>query len=106
MAWRENISHLIVESGSKNLVDMINDNCKFNETILTLVWCIRKLLSLRLTVQINHTWRERNRSADWFANFNISRDSKEIYDLETPPMSFRVFYLITSPDHVCLGMSF
>jgi hypothetical protein len=38
---------------------MINDNCKFNVTISTLVWRIRKLLSLRLIVRINHTWRKK-----------------------------------------------
>jgi hypothetical protein len=43
---------------------MINDNCKFNGTISTLVWRIRKLLSLKLIVQINHTWQEGIQSAD------------------------------------------
>lgn len=44
MAWREHFSHLIVESGSKNLVYMTSDNFKFNGNISTLVHCIRQLL--------------------------------------------------------------
>jgi ribonuclease HI len=50
VAWRENITHLIVESDSNFFVDMINDNCKFNGIIATLVRRIRKLLSLSWTV--------------------------------------------------------
>jgi len=46
MAWRENITHLIVESDSKVVVDLINDNCKFSETIPTLTRHIRKLLNM------------------------------------------------------------
>jgi ribonuclease HI len=85
MAWRENITHFIVESDSKIIVDMINDCCKFNGIIPTLVRRIRKLLRLSWTVQINHTWREGNRSADWLANFSISRDSMDFCFLGVSP---------------------
>jgi poly(A) polymerase Pap1 len=45
MTWREHITHLIVESDLKVLVDLINDNCKFSGTISTLARSIRKLLN-------------------------------------------------------------
>ena len=89
MAWRENITHLTVESDSKILVDMITDNCKFSGIIPTLVRRIRKFLNLSWTVQVNHTLREGNRNVDWLANYNILMDSMNFNLLETPPNELR-----------------
>jgi len=84
-AWRENTTHLIVESDSKILVDMITENCNFGGTTPTLVKRIQQLLSLSWTVKIIHTWREGNISADWLANFSISMDSLDFHILDNPP---------------------
>jgi len=85
MAWREHIDHLIVESDSKILINMISDKFKFNGNIPILVQRIRKLLRMEWHVKINHTWREGNRSADWLANFSISVNHLNLIILETPP---------------------
>ena len=37
MAWSEGSSHVIVESDSKVLTDMVTNNCKINGTIPSLV---------------------------------------------------------------------
>jgi hypothetical protein len=68
LAWKEHISHLIVESDSKILIDVIMDNYKFSGTIPTLVWHIRNMLALDCHIKICHTWRKDNRCADWLAN--------------------------------------
>jgi len=85
MAWREHYSHLIVESDSKILIDMIFDNFKFNGNIPVLVHRIRKLLKMSWNVQLNHTWREGNRGADWLANLSIFTDHFNFLVLESPP---------------------
>jgi len=85
MAWREHYSHLIVESDSKISIDMISDNFKFNGNIPVLVHRIQKLLKMSWSVQLNHTWREGNMSADWLANLSISRDHFNFIVLESPP---------------------
>jgi len=89
LAWRENTTHLIVESDSKVLVDMITENCNFGGTTPTLVKRIQQLLSLSWTVKITHTWREGNKSTDWLANFSISMDSLDFHILENPPSEFQ-----------------
>lgn len=60
MAWREHLDHLIVESDSKILIDMIFDNFKFNRNIPILVHRIWKLLKINWNLQINHIWCEEN----------------------------------------------
>jgi hypothetical protein len=56
-------------------------------------WCVQEFLKLNWQVQINHTWREGNRSADWLANFNFSLDSFNIHVMETPPNEIsRLFF--------------
>ena len=37
LAWRENTTHLVMESDSKVLVDMIIENCNFGGPTPTLV---------------------------------------------------------------------
>jgi hypothetical protein len=68
LAWKEHISHLIVESDSKILIDVIMDNYKFSRTIPTLVRHIRNMFALDCHIKICHTWRKDNRCADWLAN--------------------------------------
>jgi len=36
-------------------------------------------------VQINHTWRECNRAADWLANFSLTLNAFDFHVMETPP---------------------
>jgi len=84
MAWRKHYSHLIVESDSKILIDMISDNFKFNRNIPILVHWIRKLLKMSWNVQLNHTWREGKMSANWLTNLSISTDHFNFLVLESP----------------------
>jgi ribonuclease HI len=85
MAWREGISHLIVESDSKVLIDMVTNNCKINGTIPSLVQRIQEILRREWHTQVIHTWREGNRCADWLANFSLSLNSWNLVALESPP---------------------
>jgi hypothetical protein len=64
---------------------MIMGKVKFNGSPPTLVRRIEELLKLNWRVQFNHTCRERNRSADWMANFSISLNSFNIHVIQTPP---------------------
>jgi ribonuclease HI len=89
LARRQGITHLQVESDSKVLVDMVTGNCKVNGRIPTLIRRIRDLKTLDWQVQINHTWREGNRSADWLANFSLTLDSFDLHIVETPPRELR-----------------
>jgi ribonuclease HI len=68
-------SHLIVESDSKLLVDMITNNCKINRATPVLIRRIRDLINLPWHVQINHTLREGNKSTDWLASYSLTKDS-------------------------------
>jgi ribonuclease HI len=68
-------SHLIVESDSKLLVDMITNNCKINRATPVLIRPIRDLINLPWHVQINHTLREGNKSTDWLASYSLTKDS-------------------------------
>jgi ribonuclease HI len=74
IARRQGFSQLIVESDSKLLVDMVTRNCKINGAIPVLIRRIRDLIKLPDEVQINHTLREGNRSADWLA-YSLTQDS-------------------------------
>ncbi|GAU45178.1 hypothetical protein TSUD_178710 [Trifolium subterraneum] len=89
MAWRNHILYLIVESDSKLLIDMITGNCTIGGVIPTLVRRIRNLLALDWQVQVRHTWREGNRSADWLANYSLSMDSFSCSIVESPPSELR-----------------
>jgi hypothetical protein len=73
-----------MENDSKTLVDMITGKVKINGNPHTLVCRIQELLKLNWQVLSNRTWRERNRSADWLANFSFSLDSFNTYVMETP----------------------
>ncbi|GAU23111.1 hypothetical protein TSUD_305580 [Trifolium subterraneum] len=94
LARRKGVTHLQVESDSKVLVDMVTGNCKVNGRIPTLVRRIRDLKNLDWQVQINHTWREGNRPADWLANFSLTLNSFDLHTYETPPRELQslIFY--------------
>jgi ribonuclease HI len=85
MAWSEGLSHVIIESDSKVLIDMVTNNCKINGTIPSLVRRIQEILQRDWHTQVIHTWREGNRCADWLANFSLSLDSWNLVVLESPP---------------------
>jgi len=89
MARRQGITHLQVESDSKILVDMVTGKCNINGNVPTLIRRIRDLKNMSWQVQINHIWREGNRSADWLANFSLSLDSFDLHVIETPPRELR-----------------
>ncbi|GAU44619.1 hypothetical protein TSUD_378970 [Trifolium subterraneum] len=94
LTTRKRITHLQVESDSKVLVDIVTGNCNVNENIPTLVRRIRDLTSMNWHVQINHTWREENKSADWLANYSLTLNSFDLHVLETPPRELQslLFY--------------
>ncbi|CAJ2627891.1 unnamed protein product [Trifolium pratense] len=92
MAWRDHISHLIVESDSKLLIDMITGNCNIGGVTPILIRRIPNLLALDWQVQIRHTWREGNISADWLANYSISMSSFNCSIIESPPSELRSLF--------------
>jgi len=85
MARRQGITRLQVESDSNILVDMVTGKCNINGNVPTLIRRIRDLKNMSWQVQINHIWREGNRSVDWLANFSLSLDSFDLHVIETPP---------------------
>ena len=85
LAQRRRITHLQVESDSKVLVDMITGNCNINGSVPTLIRRIREFKNMNWHVQINHTWREGNRAADWLANFSLTLNAFDFHVIETPP---------------------
>jgi len=84
MAWSEGLSHVIVESDSKVLIDMVANNCKISGTIPSMIRRIQEILQRYWHTQVIHTWREGNRCADWLANFSLSLDSWNLVVLESP----------------------
>ena len=89
MAWRNRIPQLIVESDSKLLIDMITYKCNLGGIVPILVRCDCNLLSLDWQVQVLHTLREGNQSADWLANYSLSLDSYCYSMVESPPTNIR-----------------
>jgi ribonuclease HI len=75
LSWSDGISHLCVESDSKLLIDMVTNNCKTNGTALSLIRHIRNLLDRSWCVEVHHTGREGNTSADWLAILSLTIDS-------------------------------
>ncbi|CAJ2634326.1 unnamed protein product [Trifolium pratense] len=85
IARRQGFSHIIVESDSKLLVDMVTNNCQINGATPVLIRRIRDLINLSWHVQVNHTLREGNRCADWLASYSLTNDSFFPIVLEAPP---------------------
>jgi len=75
MAWSEGLSHVIVKSDSKVLIDMVNNNCKINGTIPSQVRRIQEILQRDWHTQVIHTWQEGNICADCLSNFSLSLNS-------------------------------
>jgi ribonuclease HI len=75
MARRQGFTHLLVESDSKLLIDMVTESCKLNGNTHILVRRIRNFANLHRRVAFKHTWREGNRCADWLANYSLSQSS-------------------------------
>jgi hypothetical protein len=67
--------HLVVESDSKLLVDMVTNNCKINGTIPVLIRRTQDLNNLPWHGQIKHTLREGNFCVDWLASYSLTNDS-------------------------------
>ncbi|CAJ2657953.1 unnamed protein product [Trifolium pratense] len=85
MARRQGYTHLIVESDSKLLIDMVTGRCKLNGKAPILVNRIQDLSNLQWHVMFKHTWREGNRCADWLASFSLNQSSYDVRILEDPP---------------------
>ncbi|CAJ2667736.1 unnamed protein product [Trifolium pratense] len=85
MARRQGYTHLIVESDSKLLIDMVTGRCKLNGKTPILVNRIQDLSNLQWHVMFKHTWREGNRCADWLASFSLNQSSYDVRILEDPP---------------------
>lgn len=64
LARREQISHLIVQSDSKILIDMVTNKCIFGGNVPVLVKHIHKLLHHDWQVQVCRIWREDNKYVD------------------------------------------
>jgi hypothetical protein len=75
LARRQGVALLHVDSDSMVLVDMVTRNCNINRNIPTLIKRIRDLKNMNFQVEINHAWRERNRSTNWLANFSLTLNS-------------------------------
>jgi hypothetical protein len=61
IAWRDGLSHLIVESDSKVLINMVTNKCNIKGNTPSL---IRRILEF-LRKDFGNTWQEDNISADW-----------------------------------------
>ncbi|CAJ2649539.1 unnamed protein product [Trifolium pratense] len=85
MARRQGYTHLIVESDSKLLIDMVTGRCKLNGKTPILVNRIQDLSNLQWHVMFKHTCREGNRCADWLASFSLNQSSYDVRILEDPP---------------------
>jgi hypothetical protein len=85
MAWRESLSHLIVESDSMVFIDMVTNNCNINGTIHSLVQLIQEILRQEWHTQVIHTWREGIICDDWLANFSLFYNSWNLVFLESAP---------------------
>jgi ribonuclease HI len=104
MARRQGITHLQVESDSKVLVDMVTGKCNINGNVPTLIRRIRDLKNMSWQVQINHIWREGNKSADWLANFSPSIDSFDLHVIETPLTELQCLIFMTFLTLACIKM--
>ncbi|CAJ2642253.1 unnamed protein product [Trifolium pratense] len=89
LARRKGITHLIVESDSKLLIDMVTGRCNLNGATPIMIRRIQELINMNWQTQFQHTWREGNRSADWLANHSLMQDSFDFITLETPPIDLQ-----------------
>jgi ribonuclease HI len=83
LSRRQGITRLQVEGDSKVLVDMATRNCNASTNILTLIRRICDLKNMSWQFQINYTWREGNRSADWLVNVSFNLNYFDLHIMET-----------------------
>jgi hypothetical protein len=57
LARRKGVTHLIVESNSKILIDMVTGRCKLNGATPILLRRIQELISMDWQTQFSHMWR-------------------------------------------------
>ncbi|CAJ2630361.1 unnamed protein product [Trifolium pratense] len=105
MARRQGYTHLVVESDSKLLIDMVTGRCKLNGKAPILVNRIQDLSNLQWHVMFKHTWREGNRCADWLASFSLNQSSYDVRILEDPPRELQQI-LFDDVSGACMPRSF
>jgi uncharacterized protein (UPF0261 family) len=71
---------------------MITGNCTIGGATPILVRRIHNFLALDWQVQVRHTWREGNRSADWLANYSLLMSSFDCSIVESPPSELRSLF--------------
>ncbi|KAI4324097.1 hypothetical protein L6164_023661 [Bauhinia variegata] len=82
MEWDKRFRRVIVESDSV-LVQLINNN-RIGSLLTDFLWLrILELMDRRWEVEVVHTMREGNMSADWLANYRVGRDIG-LETLDTP----------------------
>ncbi|GAU32767.1 hypothetical protein TSUD_323350 [Trifolium subterraneum] len=89
IAWMDGLSHLIVESDSKVLINMVTNKCNIKGHTPSLIWRIQEFMQKDWQIRFVHTWREGNRSADWLANFSLTSSSWNPVIMESPPSELR-----------------
>jgi len=100
----EGFTHLIVESDSKLLIDMVIGSCKLNRHTPILVHCIQDLAILYDNIGFKHTWHGENRCADWLTHFRFNQSSYDVRILESPPRKLQNLLLMTCPELTCQRM--
>lgn len=55
LAWHEIITNLMVESESKILIDMVNQEIRDDRNFPTLISRIRRMTQRNLNIKLNHT---------------------------------------------------
>lgn len=73
IAVRKNWSMLIIESDSTTMVDILNGKIVFPQSLLPLIYDWRFLMSILQAVEVKHTFREGNRTADALVKQEINQ---------------------------------
>lgn len=89
LAQRRGVTHLIVESDSKLLIDMVIGRCNLSGAIPILIRRIEELLNMNWQFSLKHMWREDNRSIDWLANHSLNYSSFDVINLEDHPIDLQ-----------------
>jgi hypothetical protein len=72
--------------------------------IFLLIRRIRDLTNMNCHYQINHIWREGNKSTDWLAAYSLTLNSFDLHVLETPPRELQNFLFYNMSD-TCMSQS-
>ncbi|CAL1361451.1 unnamed protein product [Linum trigynum] len=84
LAWKHGIQFLILESYSALALDLIRQHHDPVHLHASLLGKIRRLLSQSWVVQLDHTYREGNRVADWLSKHSLVYPFG-MHELEAPP---------------------